>query len=214
MRRSHGRCQKRDALPPPRPCGPCRGVCSDLGMTTSSEITTGLPAVTPAGVGSEAAGPGDPPGPEGTTAPAGMPAGMPPSTTVPPPSQELQPDETGADSQHCDCDCWPQTRGAAAGAAIAAPGGVNPGGRCPKHFSYFQTSIAMYRSLSDLQPLADITATTAVKASSRRAQSCARIDPSPRTAVVPADKRGRVQAASCGRHQQPRNPTPRWSRGN
>jgi hypothetical protein len=100
----------------------------------------------------------------------------------------LQPDETGADSQHCDC--WPQTRGAAAGAAIAAPGGVNPGGRCPKHFSYFQTSIAMYRSLSDLQPLTDTTATNAVEASSRRAQSCARIDPSPRTAVVPADKRG------------------------
>ena len=77
------------------------------GITTSSEITTGLPAVTPAGVGTEAPAPwpGDPPGPAGTATPAGMPPGIPPSTTVPPPSQELQPVETdaGADSQHCDC---------------------------------------------------------------------------------------------------------------
>ena len=105
----------------------------------------------------------------------------------------------GADSQHCDC-CWPQTRGAAAGAAIAAPGGVKPGGRCPKHLSYFHTSIAMYRSLNDLQPVADTTAVKASDASSPRAQSCARIDPSPRAAVAPAECGRGMSAASRGRH--------------
>ena len=71
------------------------------GITTSSEITTGLLVVMPAGVGTAApeAGPGDPPGPTGTPTPAGMP----PSITVPPPSQELQPEATGAGGQHGCC---------------------------------------------------------------------------------------------------------------
>ena len=49
------------------------------GITTSSEMTTGLPAVMPAGVGiaAPAAGPGEPPGPAGTATPAGMPPGKP-----------------------------------------------------------------------------------------------------------------------------------------
>ena len=71
-------------------------------------------------------------------------------------------------------------------AAAIADGGTNPGGRWPKQRSYFHTSSAMYRSLSDLQPLADTTAIRAVDANSPRAQSCARIDPSPRAAMAPA----------------------------
>jgi hypothetical protein len=74
----------------------------DQGITTSSEITTGLPAVIPAGVGTAAPtpGPGEPPGPTGTDTPAGMP----PSITAPLPPQESQPAAAaGAESQHGCC---------------------------------------------------------------------------------------------------------------
>ena len=71
------------------------------GITTSSEMMTGFPAVTPAGVGraTPAEGPGDPPGPIGTETPAGMP----PSITAPCPSHELQPERGAADSQQAPC---------------------------------------------------------------------------------------------------------------
>ena len=52
-----------------------------------------------------------------------------------------------------------------AGAAIAGCRGAvptKPGGGCPKHRSYFQTSIAMYFSLSDLQPLVAAAATSRI----------------------------------------------------
>ena len=131
-------------------------------------MTTGRLVVTPAGVGDPALGigPGEPPGPAGNPGTTVVPAGAPPSLT--PPwhwSQESPPttagDEQGADWQGAADAPHGRIAGAAAG---AAPGGTNPGGRWPKHFSYFQTSSWMYRSLSVLQPLRPATATAASNA--------------------------------------------------
>ena len=63
------------------------------GITTSSEMITGLPAVKPPPAG---AGPGEPPGPTGTATPAGADVGMPAGMGMPPsamaaPWQESQP---------------------------------------------------------------------------------------------------------------------------
>jgi hypothetical protein len=66
--------------------------------------------------------------------------------------------------------------GAAAG---MAPGGTNPGGKCPKSFSYFQTSSAMYFSVIDLQPdrlAAAITITTGRHRAAARHHELARIE--------------------------------------
>jgi hypothetical protein len=71
---------------------------------------------------------------------------------------------------------------AAGAAAGMAPGGTNPGGRCPKNFSYFQTSMAMYRSLSDLQtehPLVVITIAASRHRAKARHHEFARIEDSP-----------------------------------
>jgi len=51
--------------------------------------------------------------------------------------------------------------------AAIAPGGTNPGGRWPKHFSYFQTSSAMYFSLNVLQPVDERAIATALNPSNR-----------------------------------------------
>ena len=70
----------------------------------------------------------------------------------------------------------------AAGAAIGggiAPAGVKPGGRWPKHRSYFQTSKAMYRSERLLQPVSPAAAsTTGTHAKARQIHCVLRIDPS------------------------------------
>jgi hypothetical protein len=93
---------------------------------------------------------------------------------------------------------------------MAAPGGVNPGGRCPKHRSYFQTSSEIYRSVSDLQPLMATIVIIAADTSSCRLQSCVHIAPSPRAASP---------ARSCGHESNPNRsvleeasqPYPTWA---
>lgn len=73
-----------------------------------------------------------------------------------------------AHTSQFDCIGWqgtPGAQGCMAGAAIAGCRGAvptKPGGGCPKHRSYFQTSIAMYFSLSDLQPLVAAAATSRI----------------------------------------------------
>jgi len=60
-----------------------------------------------------------------------------------------------------------------------APGGTNPGGKCPKSFSYFQTSRAMYFSVTDLQPdrlAAASTNTTGRHRAAARHHELARIE--------------------------------------
>ena len=60
-----------------------------------------------------------------------------------------------------------------------APGGTNPGGKCPKSFSYVQTSRAMYFSVIDLQPdrlAAAITITTGRHRAAARHHELARIE--------------------------------------
>ena len=60
-----------------------------------------------------------------------------------------------------------------------APGGTNPGGKCPNSFSYFQTSRAMYFSVTDLQPdrlAAASTITTGRHRAAARHHELARIE--------------------------------------
>lgn len=118
---------------------------SPYGTTSSSEMTTGFPAVTPLGVGMPGAA-------------EKLPSIIPPIPPIPPP-QSLQPMAAGWQAGW-QAAPWPQTRPGMAAAGGAAPGGTNPGGRWPKHRSYFQTSSAINRSVKDLQPLALATTTS------------------------------------------------------
>lgn len=108
------------------------------GSTTSSEITTGRLDVIPTPLG------------------PGIIAGPPVGNGAP------------AHTSQPGCIGWqgiPGAQGCITGAAIAGCRGgapTNPGGGWPKHRSYFQTSIAMYFSLSDLQPLVAAAATSRI----------------------------------------------------
>ncbi len=139
---------------------------------------------------------------------------MPPSIIMPPampPPQSLQPPMAAPWQPLSHAAACPQTRGGGAAGAWA-PGGTKPGGRWPKHFSYFQTSSAIYRSFNVLQPieLAAVTSTTPI--ATLLIHPLVRIARSPRQA---RPSQPRIARRTSGRfRRKPRNTTPWSARGN